>query len=35
MIPGVGHLIHYEVPRVAAQYIADFLDGVTLTPDAG
>ena len=27
MIPGVGHLIHYEVPRVAAQFIAGFLPG--------
>jgi pimeloyl-ACP methyl ester carboxylesterase len=34
MIPDVGHLIHYETPRVAAQYIADFLGGVELTADA-
>ena len=25
VIPGVGHLIHYEVPRVAAELIIDFL----------
>ncbi len=34
MIPDVGHLIHYEVPRVAAEFIADFLGGVELTADA-
>lgn len=32
-IPGVGHLIHYEVPRVAAQLIADFIDGAKLVPE--
>jgi pimeloyl-ACP methyl ester carboxylesterase len=25
VIPGVGHLIHYEVPRVAAEIIRDFV----------
>jgi pimeloyl-ACP methyl ester carboxylesterase len=34
VIPGVGHLIHYEVPRVAAQLIADFLDDAKLTADS-
>lgn len=34
MIPGVGHLVHYETPRAAAEFIADFLDGVRLAPDA-
>ena len=34
MIPGVGHLIHYEVPRVAARFIAGFLGDVTLATDA-
>lgn len=34
MIPGVGHLIHYETPRAAARFIADFLGGVTLAADA-
>ena len=26
VIPGVGHLIHYEVPRIAAELIRDFVD---------
>ncbi len=27
MIPEVGHLIHYETPRRAAELIADFAAG--------
>ena len=34
VIPGVGHLIHYEVPRIAAELIAGFLPGVELAADA-
>lgn len=34
IIPKVGHLIHYEVPRAAAQLIADFLPGAKLTPES-
>ena len=34
VIPNVGHLIHYEVPRVAAQHIIDFLGEGTLTAEA-
>lgn len=33
IIPRVGHLIHYEVPRVAAKLIADFVDGAQLVPE--
>ena len=35
VIPNVGHLIHYEVPRVAAELIIDFLGEGELAPDAG
>ena len=34
VIPNVGHLIHYEVPRVAAKLIIDFLGEGELAPDA-
>ena len=34
VIPNVGHLIHYEVPRVAAELIIDFLGEGELAPDA-
>jgi len=33
VIPDVGHLIHYEVPRVAAQHIVDFLGVGTLADE--
>lgn len=33
VIPNVGHLIHYEVPRVAAQHIIDFLGEGTLAEE--
>jgi pimeloyl-ACP methyl ester carboxylesterase len=35
VIPNVGHLIHYEVPRVAAELIIGFLGEGELAPDAG
>ena len=34
VIPNVGHLIHYEVPRTAAELIIDFLGEGELAPDA-
>lgn len=33
VIPGVGHLIHYEVPRIAAELILDFLGEGSLAPN--
>jgi pimeloyl-ACP methyl ester carboxylesterase len=34
VIPDVGHLIHYEVPRVAAQLILDFVGEGSLADEA-
>jgi pimeloyl-ACP methyl ester carboxylesterase len=33
VIPNVGHLIHYETPRIAAQFIIDFVGAGTLAPE--
>ena len=35
IIPGVGHLVHYEKPREAAQAIVDFLGDGTVAESAG
>lgn len=34
VIPNVGHLIHYEVPRIAAQQIVDWLGEGTLSEES-
>jgi pimeloyl-ACP methyl ester carboxylesterase len=35
MIPGVGHLIHYEQPRAAAEFIVEFLGAGRLADPEG
>jgi len=34
VIPGVGHLIHYEVPRIAAELVRDFIGAGELADEA-
>ncbi|MDN5631028.1 alpha/beta fold hydrolase [Kocuria sp.] len=35
IIPGVGHLIHYETPTLAAQYVEEFLSSPATEPLEG